>query len=114
MAELVRIDLRHLNAQEMEQEAIKDDWTYKVEKIERFRPTGPRRTNGKLRPKEQYEFLVLYDLPRSTDPEEENPAWQPYIHVRHTSALKEFCSKQEVIRQLGSTFYVSDGDGEGD
>lgn len=114
MAELVRIDLRHLNAQEMEQEAIKDDWTYKVKKIERFRPTGPRRTNGKLRPKEQYEFLVLYDLPRSTDPEEENPAWQPYMHVRHTSALKEFCSKQEVIRQLGGTFYVSDGDGEGD
>jgi hypothetical protein len=112
MIELVRVDLTSLSMEQMEQEAIKDDWTYRVTCIEGMRPAGPRRVNGKLRPKAQYEFQVLYDLPRSTDPEEENPSWQPYSHVCHTLALKEFCGKPEIIRQLGGTFYVSDGDGD--
>ena len=90
--------------------ASKDEWTYRVIAIEDFKPRGPRREKGKLRHKEEYQFLVKYDLPESKEEDEENPAWQPYSHVRHTFALKEFCSKQEVLRQLGGTFYVSDGD----
>ena len=104
------IDLSHLKLKEIEEEAIKDEWTYRVVSIDGFRPTGPRRTGKALRPKEKYEFLVKYDLPESIDSDEENPAWQPYSHVRHTAALKEFCSRQEVIRDLGGTFYVSDSE----
>ena len=110
MAEVVGIDLSHLKQHEMEAEAIKDEWTYRVVGIEGFRPAGPRRTGRSLRPKETYEFLVKYDLPESIESEEENPAWQPYSHVRHTSALKEFCKKPEIVRDLGGTFYVSEGE----
>ena len=110
MAEVVGIDLSHLKQHEMEAEAIKDEWTYRVVGIEGFRPAGPRRTGRSLRPKEIYEFLVKYDLPESIESEEENPAWQPYSHVRHTSALKEFCKKPEIVRDLGGTFYVSEGE----
>jgi hypothetical protein len=110
MCEIVGIDLSHLKLKEIEEEAIKDEWTYRVVSIDGFRPTGPRRTGKTLRPKEKYEFLVKYDLPESIDSDEENPAWQPYSHVRHTAALKEFCSRQEVMRDLGGTFYVSDSE----
>ena len=110
MSELVSIDVSHLKMEEAIESAAKDEWTYRVISIEDFKPRGPRREKGKLRPKEEYQFLVKYDLPESKEEDEENPAWQPYSHVRHTFALKEFCSKQEILRQLGGTFYVSDGD----
>ncbi|TEB19519.1 hypothetical protein C9890_0201 [Perkinsus sp. BL_2016] len=110
MSELVSIDISQLKMEEAMESASKDEWTYRVIAIEDFKPRGPRREKGKLRPKEEYQFLVKYDLPESKEEDEENPAWQPYSHVRHTYALKEFCSKQEVLRQLGGTFYVSDGD----
>ena len=61
-----------------------------------------------MRAKGKYEFLVLYDLPKSTDEGDENPAWQPYANVKHLSALKTFCARTDVLRQLGSNFYVSD------
>ena len=108
MGELVTIEISQLKMEEAEASALKDEWTYRVTAIEDFKPRGPRRVQGKLRPKEDYAFLVRYDLPESKEEEEENPAWQPYSHVRHTSALKEFCAKPEILRQLGGTFYVSD------
>jgi hypothetical protein len=110
MGEIVSIDLGHLTPEQMEAEAIKDEWTYRVDSILDYRPAGARRVSGKLRPKEEYEFLVKYDLPLSTEKDEENPAWQPYSHVRHTTALKELCKRAEIIRNLGGTFYVSDGE----
>jgi hypothetical protein len=78
MGELVTIEISQLKMEEAEASALKDEWTYRVTAIEDFRPRGPRRVQGKLRPKEDYAFLVRYDLPESKEEEEENPAWQPY------------------------------------
>lgn len=110
MCELISIDLKHLRQVDIETEALKDEWTYRVVKIEDYAPQGPRRVSGRLRAKESYIFLVRYDLPESNEPDEENPAWQPYGQVKHTSALKAFCGQHEIIRNLGGNFYVSEGD----
>jgi hypothetical protein len=88
-----------------------------VVSIEAFKPEGPRRLPGskqRLKPKGKYEFLVLYDLPRSTEKGDENPAWQPYENVKHLAALKEFCAQPHVLQQLGDTFYVSDNEVAGE
>lgn len=110
MHELVVVELSHLSEEELEKSAMQDHWTYKVLSINEFRPEGSRRSAGHLRPKGKYEFLVLYDLPKSTEEGDENPAWQPYANVKHLSALKTFCARPDVLRQLGSNFYVSDDD----
>jgi len=93
---------------------MQDHWTYKVVDIEAFRPVpeGMRKVNGRLRAKGKYEFLVLYDLPRSSEAGDENPAWQPFANVKHLSALKTFCLLPAVQRQLGGNFYVSDDEVE--
>jgi hypothetical protein len=84
--------------------AERDDWDYSLDSILEHRPTGLRRR----RPKERYDFLVLYKyLERSTEPGQENPAWQPYSSVAHTEALQLYCSRPEVARDLGTQFYVA-------
>jgi hypothetical protein len=89
--------------------AIQDEWTYQVERILEHRPTGPRRTNGKLRAKKRYEFLTLYKhIPLSQEEGEENPSWQPWSHVKHLQALSHYCNKPEIVAQLGNDFYVSE------
>jgi hypothetical protein len=110
MHELTVVDLHHLSDQELEASAMQDHWTYKVVNIEAFRPEGMRKVNGRLRAKGKYEFLVLYDLPRSTEAGDENPAWQPFANVKHLTALKTFCSLATVQSQLGGNFYVSDNE----
>ena len=110
MHELAVVDLHHLSEEELAASAMQDHWTYKVTSIEAFRPEGPRKVATRLRAKSKYEFLVLYDLPRSSEAGDENPAWQPFANVRHLTALKTFCSLPIVERQLGTTFYVSDNE----
>ena len=114
MSELVVVDLHNLSDQQLEESAMQDHWTYKVVRIEAFRPDGSRRVHGKLKPKGKYEFLVLYDLPRSSESGDENPAWQPYANVKHLSSLKLFCAQPHVMSQLGENFYVSDNEVAGD
>jgi hypothetical protein len=85
--------------------AARDDWTYTVDRILRHRPTGPRRR----RAKHLYEFEVLYKhIPRSNEPGDENPCFQPWENVRYTAALKEYCQQPAVMSELGNNFYVSD------
>jgi hypothetical protein len=87
--------------------AERDDWDYSVDSILEHRPTGPRRRRAKT----DYEFLVLYKyLERSTEPGQENPCWQPYIAVAHTEALQQYCSRADVISQLGSNFYTAEAE----
>ena len=114
MHDLVTVDLEHLSETELEESAMQDYWTYKVVGIEAFKPEGPRRIQGRLRAKGKYSFLVLYDLPRSNEAGDENPAWQPYSNVKHLTALKDFCARPEILRQLGETFYVSDDESAGE
>ena len=87
--------------------AERDDWDYSVDSILEHRPTGPRRRRAKT----DYEFLVLYKyLERSTEPGQENPCWQPYIAVAHTEALQQYCSRADVISQLGINFYTAEAE----
>jgi hypothetical protein len=54
--------------------------------------------------------LVLYKyLERSDEPGQENPSWQPYENIAHTEALREYCSRTEVVAELGSNFFVMEG-----
>jgi hypothetical protein len=90
--------------------AERDDWTYTVERIISHRPTGPRGRRAKSR----YEFEVLYrNIPRSSEPGDENPSFQPWSNVKHLSALKDYCRQPAVAAELGAGFYVSENeDGE--
>jgi hypothetical protein len=85
--------------------AERDDWDYSVDSILQHRPTGRR----KRQPKNSYEFLVQYKyLPPSTEPGQENPAWQPYEAVRHCDALQRYCARDDVLPQLGPHFFVTE------
>jgi len=115
MGELVSINLEHLSEEERVDSAKADDWTYTVLAIEDFKPKGPRRaagTKGRLRGKGEYQFLVNYDLPASEEFGDENPCWQPYEQVKHLSALRVFCQKPDVARDLGGQFYVGSDEEE--
>jgi hypothetical protein len=92
--------------------ALRDEWTYMIDSIVGHRPTGSRKLgSGRLRPKQSYSFLVKYALlPESSEKGEENPCWQPWRNCQHLSALRDYCAKPEVIRELGQNFYVSDGE----
>jgi hypothetical protein len=86
--------------------AQRDFWDYSIDRISLHRPLIPRRARGRRpRAKESYEFLVHYKfLPLSEEPGCENPSWQPYLNLRHTSALETYCLRDEVQVQLGSDF----------
>jgi hypothetical protein len=89
--------------------AERDDWTYTVERIISHRPSGPRGRRAKSR----YEFEVLYrNIPRSTEPGDENPCFQPWSNVKHLSALKDYCRQPAVAAELGAGFYVSENEEE--
>jgi hypothetical protein len=90
--------------------ALRDEWTYMVDSILAHRPAGARKlASGRLRPKSSYAFLVKYALlAESNEVGQENPCWQPWTNCQHLSALREYCAKPEVRRELGEHFYVSD------
>jgi hypothetical protein len=97
------------NEEEAAKFAERDDWTYTVDSILRHRPSGLRRR----RAKSSYEFEVLYKhLPRSTEPGDENPCFQPWENVKHLEALKDYCARPDVQAELGNGFYVSEGEEE--
>ena len=59
----------------------------------------------------RYEFEVLYrNIPRSTEPRDENPSFQPWFNVKHLSALKDYCRQPAVAAELGAGFYVSENE----
>jgi hypothetical protein len=79
-------------------------WDYSVDRILDHRPRGQR----KRRAKGSYSFEVLYKfLDRSTEPGQENPAWQPYSAVAHTEALEQYCARDDVSAELGPSFFVA-------
>jgi hypothetical protein len=85
--------------------AERDNWDYSLDSVIQHRPPGLRRR----RPKNRYEFLVLYKyLERSDEPGQENPSWQPYENIAHTEALREYCSQPKVVAELGNNFFVAE------
>ena len=114
MNELVICNMSHFReVHDAAPYALQDEWTYQVEQILDHRPAGPRRANGKLRPKHRYEFLTKYKhIPLSQEEGEENPSWQPWSHVKHLQALSHYCNKPDIIAQLGNDFYVSEQESE--
>jgi hypothetical protein len=114
MSELVSANMSHFrDVQDAIPYALQDEWTYQVEAILEHRPGGHRRVNGKLRPKQRYEFLTLYKhLPRSQEEGDENPSWQPWSHVKHLQALRNYCNEPNIASQLGTDFYVSEIESE--
>jgi hypothetical protein len=85
--------------------AERDDWDYSVDSILQHRPAGRRKRQAKS----SYEFLVQYKyLEPSTEPGQENPAWQPYDAVRHCDALQRYCARDDVLAQLGPNFFVAE------
>ena len=92
--------------------AVRDEWTYMIDSIVAHRPAGSRKmASGRLRAKQSYSFLVKYALlPESNELGEENPCWQPWSNCQHLTALRDYCAKPEVRRELGDNFYVSDHD----
>jgi hypothetical protein len=90
--------------------ALRDEWTYLIESIVAHRPIGNRKlASGRLRAKSSYSFLVRYALlPESSELGEENPCWQPWENCQHLTALRDYCAKPDVRRELGDNFYVPD------
>jgi hypothetical protein len=115
-----RNELRSFNSDLMDsyedfsKAAQRDNWDYHVESILDHLPKGPRRQpGGSLRRKDSYKFLVKYSfLPLSEEPGCENPCWQPYLNVRFTEALFQYCSLPEISQQLLPEFCVSRPVGE--
>jgi hypothetical protein len=111
MSELVVVDLSdYRDVNDAIPISLKDNWTYMVESIVEHKPVGPRRTRGGgLRKKSMYSFKVKYALlPESVEIGEENPCWQPWDNCEHLEALKDYCQKPDVCRDLGRDFYVSE------
>ena len=111
LSEVQVVDLSHYReVTEAVPIALRDEWTYMIDSIVAHRPAGNRKLgSGRLRPKQSYSFLVKYALlPESTEVGEENPCWQPWTNCQHLSALRDYCAKADVRRELGEKFYVSD------
>jgi hypothetical protein len=105
IAELKAFDCSLMESMEdFEKTAQRDAWDYSVDCILDHRPRGPR----KGRAKKSFSFEVLYKyLDRSTEPGQENPAWQPYSAVAHTEALQQYCAREDISAELGSNFFVA-------
>ena len=90
--------------------AQRDFWDYYIDTISLHRPLLPRRVRGRRpRTKDSYDFLVHYKfLPLSAEPGCENPSWQPYDPLKHTSALQEYCNRPDVLAMLGSDYLIPD------
>jgi hypothetical protein len=105
IAELKAFDYSLMNSlEDFERTAQRDAWDYSVDSIINHRPRGPR---GRKK-KSSYSFEVLYKfLDRSTEPGQENPAWQPFSAVAHTEALQQYCAREDVSAELGPNFFVA-------
>ena len=83
--------------------ASKDSFEYEIEEILSHQPTGPRKVDGKLRNKRDYEFRCLWkDLPLGLD----NPSWEPYTNetLRSCEAYKNYVAQPHVVASLGANF----------
>lgn len=102
---LKRCDLSHLRSiEEAIPVAAKDSFEYVIGEILAHRPLGPRKPpGGRLRPKKDYDFQVLWrDFPLGDD----NPTWEPWENasLRSSEPFKEYCARPGLAEQLGADF----------
>jgi hypothetical protein len=83
--------------------AAKDSFEYELAEILDHRPTGPRRINGMLRPKNEFEFKCLW---KDIELSDENPSWEPWTNssVRSCEAYEEYTSTPAFIAAYGRNF----------
>jgi hypothetical protein len=93
--------------------AALDNFEYAVERILQHRPTGRRkRPNQRTRPKNDYEFEVLWaHLPLEDD---SNPSWEPWSNasLRSCEAYRNYLQQPDVMASLGDDFYAGEADAE--
>ena len=83
--------------------AAKDSFEYEIDEVLSHRPAGPRKLNGALRPKNDYEFQCLWkDLELS----DENPSWEPWSNssMRSCEAYLTYTSDPAFVRLNGQNF----------
>ena len=83
--------------------AAKDSFEYEVAEVLAHRPTGPRKINGMLRPKSDYEFSCLW---KDLELNEENPSWEPWSNasLRTCEAYLQYVQAPEFTGLMGQNF----------
>ena len=83
--------------------ASQDNFEYEVAEVIGHRPAGPRRVQGKLRPKSDYEFLCVW---KDLELDGENPSWEPWTNtsLHSCEAFQSYLQLPSTIRDLGSGF----------
>ena len=79
--------------------AAADNFEYEIETILDHRPRGER----KRRRRDAYEFQVLW---RGIERGEDNPSWEPWANesLRASEPLQAYCSRSDVVAELGRDF----------
>ena len=83
--------------------AAKDSFEYEIAEIMAHRPTGPRKINGVLRPKSDFEFKCLW---KDIELSEENPSWEPWTNssLRSCEAYQAYTSTPAFVATYGQKF----------
>ena len=83
--------------------ASKDSFEYEISEVLEHRPTGPRKQNGSLRPKSDYEFKCLW---KDIELSDENPSWEPWSNasLRSCEAYLLYTSDPAFVRSNGAGF----------
>ena len=83
--------------------AAKDSFEYEIAEIIDHRPAGPRKVNGTLRPKNEYEFKCLW---KDIELNDENPSWEPWTNssMRSCDAYRAYTSTPAFTAACGQNF----------
>ena len=83
--------------------AAKDSFEYEIAEIIDHRPAGPRKVNGTLRPKNEYEFKCLW---KDIELNDENPSWEPWTNssMRSCDAYRTYTSTPAFTAACGQNF----------
>ena len=83
--------------------AAKDSFEYEIAEIIDHRPAGPRKVNGTLRPKSEYEFKCLW---KDIELNDENPSWEPWTNssMRSCDAYRAYTRTPAFTAACGQNF----------
>jgi hypothetical protein len=83
--------------------AAKDYFEYEIAEVLAHRPTGPRKVNGILRPKSEFEFKCLW---KDIELGDQNPSWEPWTNssMRSCEAYQIYTSTPAFATAYGQNF----------